>query len=164
MKNLLALFIYLLTIHLAFAQTQTTFILVRHAEKASDGSENPPLNNQGKQRAQKLAEMLENQQITALYATPFKRTQETLKPIAEHKSLVIESYDPFSNTEWLNSLIAKHPNGTVIVSGHSNTIPQLANSLLGQTVFSQFNDDDYSNLIVIMTNKLGEGKLIRLKF
>ena len=108
--------------------------------------------------------MLSNQPVAALYATPFKRTIETLQPIAEIQDLEVQSYEPHATEEWLKSLIQKHMGGTVVIAGHSNTIPGLANSLIGSEVFTQFDDSDYSNLIVIVTSTIGQGKLIRLKF
>ena len=146
------------------AQELTTFVLVRHAEKAADGTRNPPLNELGMERSKNLASLLGNQQITALYATPFKRTQETLRPIADQTKLTIQSYDPYAKGEWLATLLDKHSGGTVVIAGHSNTIPLLANALLGDDTFAQFDEKDYSNLIIIVTDKIGEGKLVRLKF
>lgn len=162
-KLLLTTLLFAFTI-LVFAQDETTFILVRHAEKASDGTRNPPLNEEGKVRSANLAEMLSNQEIVALYSTPFKRTQETLQPIADMKDLEVQSYDPYAKGEWLASLAEKHPGGTVVISGHSNTIPSLANALLGNESFSQFDESDYSNLIIIVAEEVGKGKLVRLKF
>lgn len=159
------LFVLLLTFSiLGFAQNPTTFILVRHAEKANDGTRNPPLKEEGKVRAENLASMLDNQEVTALYSTPFKRTQETLQPIAQKKNLEIQSYDPYAKEEWLTSLAEKHPGGTVVISGHSNTIPFLANALLGSETFAQFDESDYTNLIIIIGTEVGNGKLVRLKF
>ncbi len=149
---------------IAFAQDQTTFILVRHAEKANDGTRNPPLNEDGKTRSANLAEMLANQEIAGLYSTPFKRTQETLQPIADMKSLEVQDYDPYAKGEWLATLAEKHAGGTVVISGHSNTIPSLANALLGDETFSQFDESDYANLIIIVTSEVGKGTLVRLKF
>ena len=149
---------------MTFAQDQTTFILVRHAEKANDGTSNPPLNEDGKARSVQLANMLANQEVTALYATPFIRTGETLRPIADMKSMEVQSYDPSSKGEWLTKLAKKHTGGTLVISGHSNTIPGLANALIGNETFSQFDDSDYSNLIIIVADEVGKGKLIRLKF
>lgn len=164
MKKLLLTALLFTFAIIIYAQDQTTFILVRHAEKANDGTRNPPLNEDGIKRSANLAEMLANQEITALYSTPFKRTQETLTPIAEAKGLKVQDYDPYAKGEWLTTLAEKHAGGTVVISGHSNTIPTLANALLGNETFSQFDESDYSNLIIIIANKVGNGKLVRLKF
>ncbi|MEQ9468611.1 MAG: phosphoglycerate mutase family protein [Ekhidna sp.] len=164
MKKLLLIALLLTFSTLAFAQDQTTFILVRHAEKADDGTRNPPLNEDGKVRANDLASLLANQEITGLYSTPFKRTEETLQPIAEAKDLEIMTYDPLAKDEWLKALADKHSGGTVVISGHSNTIPGLANALLGEETFEQFDESDYTNLIIIVTDEVGKGKLVRLKF
>lgn len=164
MKKLLLTTLLSLFVLAIYAQNQTTFILVRHAEKANDGTRNPPLNEDGKVRSANLAEMLANQEVTALYSTPFKRTQETLQPIADMKNIEVQSYDPYSKGEWLAMLAEEHAGGTVVISGHSNTIPVLANALLGKETFSQFDESDYSNLIIIVATEVGKGKLVRLKF
>jgi len=163
-KKITFIGLYLMLSSLCSAQELTTFVLVRHAEKAADGTNNPPLTEQGKERSENLASLLGNQQVTALYATPFKRTQETLTPIANQTELTIQSYDPYAKGEWLATLLDKHSGGTVVIAGHSNTIPLLANALLGDDTIAQFDEKDYSNLIIIVTEKIGEGKLVRLKF
>ncbi|WP_462252669.1 SixA phosphatase family protein [Ekhidna sp.] len=147
-----------------FGQEQTTLILVRHAEKANDGTSNPPLSEAGFQRANNLAALLTAQDISALYSTPFTRTEATLTPIGRDKGIEVQQYDPYAKDEWLSSLIQKHRGETVVISGHSNTIPTLANALIGSETFSQFDENDYSNLIIIVTDEVGKGKLIRLKF
>lgn len=164
MKKLSLTTLLLTFVIIVLAQDQTTFILVRHAEKADDGTRNPPLNDEGQARADNLAEMLSNQNIDGLYSTPFKRTMETLQPIADQLELEVMNYDPFAKGEWLEEIAEKHAGGTVVISGHSNTIPALANTLLGSETFSQFDEGDYSNLIIIVTNEVGKGKLVRLKF
>jgi len=164
MKKSLLLSLLLFLAITVFAQNPTTFILVRHSEKADDGTRNPPLNEQGRNRSQQLAALLKNQEINALYSTPFKRTQETLQPIADQKGMEIQTYDPFAKGDWLESLIDSHSGGSVMISGHSNTIPILANLLLGTETFSQFDDSDYSNLIIIIATEVGKGKLVRLSF
>ncbi len=149
---------------LALSQEVTTFVLVRHAEKADDGTKDPPLTAEGTERAERISDLLKNQTVTALYSTPYKRTRETLAFVAKEKSLEIKEYDPFSKDEWLEGLLQEHTGGTILISGHSNTIPILANALLGKDVFSQFDDTDYSNLIIVTTEEIGKGKLVRLTF
>ncbi|MEQ8627978.1 phosphoglycerate mutase family protein [Ekhidna sp.] len=162
-KITLTIFLFAFAI-ISYSQDQTTFILVRHAEKADDGTRNPPLNEMGKERANYLSDLLSRQEIDGLYSTPFKRTMETLQPIADQQGLEIKNYDPFAKGEWLQTIVEKHGNGTVIISGHSNTIPALANALLGEEKFEQWDESDYSNLIFIVATEVGKGKLVRLKF
>ena len=107
---------------------------------------------------------LENQEITALYSTPYERTRETLLPLVEGKGLELLEYPAQAKEEWLAKLFEDHAGGTVVISGHSNTIPGLANLLLGSETFTQFDDNDYSNLLVIVGSKVGNGTLVRLKF
>jgi hypothetical protein len=47
----------------------------------------------------------------------------------------------------LESLLTKHAGGTVVIAGHSNTIPEIANALVGEKKFEQFADDDYGNIL-----------------
>jgi len=164
MKRSIIVLIALAITTLVFAQDQTTFILVRHAEKADDGTKNPPLNEDGKSRALNLAALMENQEITALYSTPYKRTQETLQPLATKKGLETQEYEPRAGSDWLAKLYSEHTGGTVVIVGHSNTIPALANHLLGNEAFAQFDEKEYSNLIVIVGSEVGNGKLVRLSY
>lgn len=164
MKKLLITPLLLLVVLLSYGQTPTTFILVRHAEKADDGTRNPPLNEMGEERAANLADILGEQEIAALYSTPYKRTQETLQPLADNMKLEVQDYNPNSKGEWLAELYKTHEGKTVVISGHSNTIPNLANALLGSETFQQFDEKEYSNLIIVVGTKVGEGKLVRLSY
>ena len=162
MKRILLTFIVLILCLSGYSQT--SFILVRHAEKAKDGTNNPPLNEQGISRAQSLATLLKNQEIAAVYSTPFKRTKETVAPLAEQRGLEAIEYHPHAKDVWLKSLLEKHPNETVVIVGHSNTIPGLANMLLGNEVFSQFDEQEYNNLLLISGKEYGKFSLIQLNF
>ena len=59
----------------------TTLILVRHAEKVDD-SRDPELSDMGKQRAEKLAQVLGSQSIDAIYSTDYIRTKDTCAPVS----------------------------------------------------------------------------------
>src|SRR5688572_14758185 len=92
----------------SLAQNQiTTFILVRHAEKGEDGTKDPDLSEEGKQRAIRLADMLSKTSITAIYSTSFKRTRNTVVPLANAKSLEIFSYDPLKS-EAIDKMLKDH--------------------------------------------------------
>jgi broad specificity phosphatase PhoE len=147
--SLLLILLFLSAIHL-FAQNNpviTTFILVRHAEKGTEGDD-PDLKPEGYDRANRLTAILKNTTIDAVYSTRFKRTKNTVTPLAKEKSIEIQIYENLKSAE-LDALITKHKGGTILVGGHSNTIPQIANLLLGKEAFKNFADTDYGNLLII---------------
>lgn len=142
----------------------TTFILVRHSEKANDGTKNPSLSEIGEIRSQKLAELVEKVDITAIYSTDYTRTKMTVEPLASKKNLEIQVYSWDDHENLASELLRENNGGVVLVSGHSNTTPFLANALLGKEHFQQFDDSDYTNLLFINVTKPGEGKLLHLSF
>ena len=162
--KLFSISILLFVSTLTYAQETTTFILVRHAEKAVDGTKDPALTHEGEVRAQHLLELFDKAEITAIYSTNLKRTRMTVAPLALAKNLEIQPYEWKSPKALLNKILEANTGGTVVISGHSNTTPILANFLLGNTRFEQFEDDDYGNLIVITTTKVGTGKLLYLRY
>lgn len=141
----------------------TTFILVRHAEKIDDETDDPPLNKMGKERAAALAEHLSETNITAIYSTDYKRTLQTVQAIADAKGLEIKWYDPFGE-EQLQKIIAENAGGTVLISGHSNTTPFLVNQLIGQDRYKPLDENDYDNLFIVTAYAVGKGKAVKLTF
>ena len=160
----LSFLLFLLVSVLAHTQETTTFILVRHAEKADDGTQNPPLTKEGVMRANDLLELLESAEVTAIYSTDYNRTQQTVAPLAMEKEMDILSYGLKDPEGMLATILSTHSGGTVVISGHSNTTPSLANVLLGKEKFQQFDDEDYGNILVITTAELGKGSLLHLRF
>src|SRR5438045_7579771 len=62
---------------------QSTIFFVRHAEKAGGGGDNPDLSEAGRARAESLATVLKDADISAIYTTELKRTQQTAAPLAK---------------------------------------------------------------------------------
>ncbi len=146
------------------SQDATTFILVRHSEKANDGTRNPPLSEEGKLRSDRLNEMLSKADISAIYSTDFYRTKQTVEPLAKTKGIEIKTYGWKDPEALLSSIIETHKGGIVIISGHSNTTPTLANLLLGESAFENFDEKDYGNLLIVSAASLGQGQLLHLRF
>ncbi len=160
MKNILlilALAIFTFTVT-AQKNTITTFILVRHAEKGSDGTKDPDLKPEGIERAARLSVMLNNIPVDAIYSTNFKRTKNTVLPFASTKGLSVKMYEAFKEEE-IDSMLKKHSGGTVLISGHSNNIPWIANLLIGKQEYSDFNDD-YGNIFIVSV--VEKGKLAKV--
>jgi 2,3-bisphosphoglycerate-dependent phosphoglycerate mutase len=140
--------------------------LVRHAERADTGSgapatmgTDPDLSEAGRARAAALAFMLKNAGITAIYTTEYKRTRQTAEPLA--KALGIEPVTVGARD--LPALVAKlkDATGSVLVVGHSNTVPD-AIMALGVSEPVTIGDAEYDNLFVVTRGS--PPHLLRLQF
>jgi broad specificity phosphatase PhoE len=138
---------------------QSTIFIVRHAEKAASGGDNPDLSEAGRARAETLASMLKDAGVSAIYVTEFKRTQQTAAPLAKMLHLdptIVPSKDT-------TALIAKlrASSGNALVVGHGNTIPDLIKGF-GITTPINIADNDYDNLFVLVLEE--KPRLTRLHF
>ena len=115
------------------ASDSATYILVRHAEKATAPPKDPPLTEAGQDRAQRLADGLQGTRLDAVYSSPYQRTRQTAAPVAQAQGLTVIDYNP-DDAAFATRLRADHPRGTVLVVGHSNTLPPLARALCGCNV------------------------------
>lgn len=128
------------------ADATPVIFVVRHAEKATTGGNDPDLSVAGRKRAEALAHILKDTQIAAVFVTEFKRTQETAAPTARavHVSpTVVPAND-------VPGLVAKlcAVNGNALVVGHGNTIPDLVKAL-GIAGPISIPEDDYAEIFMI---------------
>ncbi len=138
----------------------TTVFVVRHAEKAENGTD-PDLSEMGQARARQLRDMLSALPVSALYATEFRRTQQTLSPLAEDRGLPVNQI-PAAGTGELVTAIQSHRGGVIVAAGHSNTVPSIVNLLAG-TDYQDLDEQDYDNLFVVLVGDFG-AKVLQLKF
>ena len=143
-------------------EKQSTYFLVRHAEKMSD-SPDPDLTESGMARAAKLAALLDGLKIDQVMSTDYKRTQATVGPLAKAKNLAVQSYDPSMQKDLFTDLSVFNKQNVVVV-GHSNTIPALANVLIGKEVFSDYADDYYSQLVIVSLSQPGMASYEQFEF
>ena len=142
----------------------TTFVIVRHAEKSTDDPQDPSLSETGKERAQSLARLLADAPLSAAYATGFRRTQQTAQPAADARGVKITIYDAkMPATALASQLRAAHTHGTVLVVGHSNTVPEIVAALSGQPV-DAISDDQYDLVYRVDTGSDGKVTLTRDRY
>ena len=124
-----------------------TVILFRHAEKETDGRD-PDLTRDGEERAEALARMLREANVTRIFSTDTRRTRATVAPLAEQLEIEIEPYKTRGFAVKLGAMKGE----TVAVSGHSNTVPAIARALGGElaglTDDGHFPDDQYDRVII----------------
>lgn len=106
-------------------------VLVRHAERAAEPANDPPLSEAGAARALELARVLADAQITHIFSTETQRTMDTARPLAAQLGLEIRPYNP-RDLEGLAELLRSTP-GRHLVVGHSNTTDVLSGILGGET-------------------------------
>ena len=158
MTKRLGFYFLLLSAFLSTATAQSTIFIVRHAEKA-DATKDPDLSEVGRARAEALAKMLKDANITAIYATEFKRTQQTAAPLAKALSITITTLPAKDNA----ALIAKlrTSTGNALVVGHGDTIPDLIKAL-GISDPINIAENDYDNLVAVVLDQ--KPHLIRLHY
>ena len=121
--------------------------LVRHAEKAEDGTDDPPLTLAGRIRVRVLRQLLADASVTHVYTTDLKRTRDTARPFADALGVEPTVYDP-RRLELLAATIRETP-GTHFVAGHSNTTPTLV-AALGGNPFDPIDEMEYDRLYIVV--------------
>ena len=152
----------------AVAEAQSLVILVRHAERADGGAgantmtaapADPLLSAAGQARAARLAQMLADAGITAIYATEFRRTQDTGKPLAAKLGVPVRSVPAKDTAGLVAKLKTEHAKDVVLIIGHSNTVPDVIKVLGGAAV--TIRDDEYDSLFILVP---ATGALTRIRY
>ena len=123
-----------------------TLYLVRHAEKQTDASDDPALNDIGRNRSEQLATWFEEKDIKLIWSSDYRRSRDTAGPLISSLGLELNLYDPRDLPALAKTLLDDRSNAMVV--GHSNTTPELAR-LLCQCVIADMDESEYERLIVV---------------
>jgi broad specificity phosphatase PhoE len=149
MKLLLALLVSLI----GFSCNYHSYYIVRHAEKEAAGpnmTSDVPLSAEGKERAQKLLALMVGKKLTGIYSTNTIRTKSTVQPVADYFKLPVTIYGPRPDSAFITGLKKQKTN--VLVVGHSNTVDDIVNGLMGGNKLKDLDDTEYNRLFIIRTN------------
>jgi len=130
----------------------TLVVVVRHAEKRADRVD-PGLTAAGVRRSEALARILAPAGVGRLYCSQFRRTCDTLAPLARRLGLeptvVPLDADLAAGAATLaRRVLAENPGGVAVVAGHSNTVPALL-AAFGVADVPEIHDGDYDDLFVL---------------
>jgi len=142
----------------------TVVIVVRHAEKADDGTRDPPLSAVGQERARLLARLLRDAGVAGIYTSDTRRARETAQPLAAALSLVAEEYPGRDVQALIARVLENRASQTVLIVGHSNTVPELISSLTRGQHAVVLRDDEYDALFVVTTGERDLPALLRLRY
>ena len=140
----------------------TTVIFVRHADTGVEMADSdPPLNERGRQRAELLADFLEDVDVSggvnAIYASDKRRTQETAAPLAKRLNLPVEIEDHSDTDGFMDRMLHDHNGEIVLIVSHSNTIAPLIDELHGKKGLAPFAPDEFDRVYIVTIPKLGWG-------
>lgn len=150
------------------SQATTTVIFVRHAEKAAEPADDPGLSSTGLRRVGELTRQLKDADviagIDAVYSTPFRRTEETARPIAEALDLPLNHYDAADTEAIMEYIVKEHKGKIILVVGHSNTLPALIGNMGASKRVPPIAENEYDNIYIVSIPWFGKTKTIRLRY
>lgn len=140
-------------------------ILVRHAERESEG-EDPPLVAAGEARALALAETLRDAGITRIITTQWRRTRDTAAPLAKilrlsHQVIPVFEGKARENIEEVAAAVRHYNDETVLVVGHITVTGVIA--ALGGPPLPTICDNVFSDLF-LFAPAAGEAGLLHLHY
>jgi broad specificity phosphatase PhoE len=143
---------------------KTKIYVVRHAEK--DTGNNPQLTAAGRKRAGDLLHTLQQKNIQRIYTTPYRRTMQTGDSLRLQQNIDTIIYKADTTGQGVyDKLLASGDGGkTVLIIGHSNTVPRIIRKL-GAVDFpvADIPDMEFDNLYLI-TYKKRKVKVKQLKY
>jgi broad specificity phosphatase PhoE len=148
----------------AFAQQ--ALILVRHAELQGSAMANPknvPLSAEGKARAQRLAAMLKDSGVAAIYVTDFARTQQTAQPLSKELGETLTVVPKSEPQNMVAQLRKNHPGQVVLLVGHTDTLPGLIKAL-GVASEVKIEAQDYGNVYIVTPKAEGAPTFLHLRY
>ena len=150
------------------SQATTTVIFVRHAEKATTAGDDPGLSEAGQRRAAELARQLVDADVVAgvdaIYSTPYRRTEETVQPVASALGIPVTSYDAGNTALIMDEIVRAHKGKIVLVAGHSDTLPELIFNMGASKKVPEIHENEYDNIYVVSIPWFGKTKTIRLRY
>lgn|SRR5680860_931018 len=146
----------------------TTVMVVRHAEKVVSDDSDPPLTELGQERARALIEVAREAGVTAIYSTPYKRTQNTAAPLAEALDIAITTFPVEGSAEQHSTALAQdalehHAGESVLIVGHSNTVPAIVRAL-GGSAMESMTESEYDHLLIVIIPENGNVRTIHARY
>ena|SRR5689334_5265773 len=141
---------------------ETTVVLVRHADRAP-GQKTDELSASGAARSRELAHVLEKSGVSAIIHSDTQRAAQTAAPVAAMAGLT-PIVLPAKDTAAVAEEVRKHPGETLLVIGHSNTVPAII-AALGGPQLPDIDDAEFDNLFVLSQCRCGaRGRLLKLQY
>ena len=152
------------------SQATTTIIFVRNAEVDASAAANgdPPLSTLGRQRAELLADALEDVDVVAgvdaIYASEFRRTQQTAAPLAHRLGIDIRVADPYRVEEFMAEVLHEHKGEIVLIVTHGDILAPLVEELHGSKNIPPLDGVGDDNIYIVSIPWFGKVKTLRIHY
>ena len=151
-----------------------TVFLIRHAEREDEPRQDPPLSKLGVARGEALARLLSTAGIKAIFTSQYARTKQTAEPLATKLGLTVTPFTLKTNpanprqiaeesTAEVTNKILEHAGQSVLVIGHSNSIPDVI-KMLGGDVVPTIDEQKFDDLFIVNVYAKGKAKVVQLKY
>ena len=151
-----------------------TVFLIRHAEREQEPRQDPSLTKDGIARSQALAQLLSSAGIKAIFTSQYTRTKQTAEPLAAKLGLTVTPFTLKLNpsnprqiaeesTAEVTNKILEQAGKSVLVVGHSNSIPDVI-KMLGGDVVPTIDEQQFDNLFIVTVYAKGKAKVVQLKY
>lgn len=176
------LFVALLVLLAVFAQAAKaqdefkpiTVFLVRHAEREDEPRQDPPLKKEGVARSQELARLLGNAGIKAIFTSQYTRTKQTAEALATKLGITATPFTLKLNpsnprqiatesTAEVTNKILERAGESVLVVGHSNSIPDVI-KMLGGDIMPTIDERKFDDLFVVTVYAKGKARVVQMKY
>jgi phosphohistidine phosphatase SixA len=151
-----------------------TVYLIRHAERADEPRQDPPLTEKGNLRSQELTRILGDANVKAIITSQFLRTKQTGEPLSKKLNVPVTSISLSLNpanprqiaeqsTAEVTNKILERAGESVLVIGHSNSIPDVI-KMLGGDVVPVIDEKKFDDLFIVTVYAKGKAKVAHLKY
>ena len=152
------------------SQATTTIMFVRNADVETTMAANgdPGLSVLGRRRAELLADALQDIDVVAgvdaIYASEFRRTQETAAPVARRLELDVRITDPYQIEAFMGQLLREHKGEIVLVVTHGDILAPLVEELHGSKNIPPMDGASDDNIYIVTIPWFGKVKTLRLHY
>jgi broad specificity phosphatase PhoE len=148
------------------AASTTVVVVMRHAEKAADGTQDPPLSPAGLERAGRVAAIFgggpRELAIDAIFVTQWRRTGATAAPLATRLGVPMVTVQAQDLKELEARILRDYRGRRVLVVAHSDTVPELVHDLARGAEIPITGDGEYGTTYVIAIPRWSRPAVLRV--
>ena|SRR6185295_23249 len=146
----------------------TTIVFVRHMDTDATVANDPPLSERGRQRAEVLADFLQDVDVVAgvnaIFVGHNKRTEQTAAVLARRLNVQIEARDQDNVGSYIRYIKRHHDGKIVLVVADGEMIQPMIDELHGSKRLPKFDPNDFDELYIVTYPWYGKVKTLRLHY